>query len=490
MNGKSSVQELEQIASSTMDAMRGMSAGKDSPYIAALFFLKFLSDLRREQIDHPGRKSWRPAWRALKLGEGCNWEHLCHTLGQPDLAFRIDAALRTIESQNPALLEGVFRNIRFEQFSRMEAQGVRPLSKAVDILSKADFRPSSFKDPEEVGDFFERLLHLLAEREGRSGGEFYVPSALANLLTSLLNPRPGEVTLDPVCGSGILLSRVARHVGPKHGPIVGQDRRLENWSTCKMNLLFRGTPNSGIKLADPLRSPILDKSGKLMKADVVLGNPPFGWRNWEGDLLQGTRPELFRWGLNPRARSEAAFLSHMLEVARDKVGRVGIIVSLGTLVRQEEREIRRRLVEENLLVSVVSLPPKLFQTTEIPVAVLLFDKGKETDGVLFIDASQSYETSGRLNRLPDSTIDRIAKAVRSQETQPGFCRLASTEEIRALNFQLSAQLYVDQNGTEVSLKGVRELSSEIQEIERELEEVQQELDSCLRALEMENLKIT
>lgn len=472
---KSSVQQLKLIASRAFDAIRGGLLGnRGYLHVTVLFFLKFVSDLTLDRANG-AVDDWRPAWRTLIIPSECSWESLRESVGRPGLYLALDHALEVLERSNPGALHGISIEVRFEAF----AEQYYELSKVLDIISQADLRPSRFIDPNQLGDFFEWLIGRLAEAEGRSGMDFHVPGSLAEIFARVLAPQPGHLILDPFCGSGTLLSRLALQAGVGQVRCAGQHPSPRSLSLCKMNLIFHGIEATQIQVGNSLRDPLRDSSGDLLKADVVLCNPPFGWRNWGGEDLLRSRPELFGGGLNPRGGSEYAFLEHMLSVARKGVGRIGIIVSPGALFRQEERESRRRLVEENLLAAVVGLPPNLFHGTGIPAAILLVDKAKATDSVLFVDASRSFEPEGRLNRLSGAAVQRIVGALRDHVEVSGFSRSVRREEIRALDFHLGVASYVENEGGGESLRNARGLSYEIREIEGELAEVRSEIDSFL-----------
>lgn len=448
-------------------------------HILALLFIKFISGLEAAH-DLGTNKNWPKAWSLLKKPHGCDWSSLQLLTDGEHISFRLDDCIARLEQANPGTLKGVFQNV---QFQRLTSAPVRHtiLNSVVTKLSHIDLHPM-YLEPTRLGEALERFIELLQDRSVRTAEEFFVPSTIADLLAHLLAPQPGQTILDPACGSGLLLSRLSKY-GDKNKKVAGQDWRSSAWSTCKINLLLSGVVNTNIHLRDPLRDPLRDDSGQLLKADIVVSNPPFGLRDWSGEELWGTRPELFRRGVSPRGRADSAFISHMLEVARPMTGRVGVIVSLGILFRQDERELRRSFIEDNVLQAVVSLPPKLFHKTNIPVAVLLFDKSKRHDEVVFIDASHEFDVVGRLHQFPATAIEQVVQAARSNASVPGFSYRATPEEIRSKDFELSVPLYVRKLvENDSAAESTEALHQRIQELESELSEVRAEIDQELEKL--------
>jgi len=447
--------------------------------LSALFLLKFVSDTRYDIETTERDEKWLPAWRHLQVPEGYRWDYLVSNAGNPRLASLLDNALRDILESNPRTLEEINQNIQFHNLVSQEGVSVEVLSRAVQIVSQADLRPSSFEEPEELGDLFERLL-FFAEHRGMSG-EFLVPPELGSLMAASLGPRAGDTILDPLCGSGGLLSRLARHVGPKVGQVLGQAQNSADLSLCKISLFFRGVLHSEIELADPLKQPLRDTNGRILEADVVVSNPPFNLR-LGSKVLQELRPELFLPGVTSRSPSESLFLSHMIQAARPGKGRIGMIVSNGALSRANGKEIRRYIVNRNLLSGVISLPAKLFQITPVPVSILILDKGKKSSDVVFIDASLSFTASGRQNVIPETEILRISNAFLSRDSEPGFSSRADLSLIHDQDYRLTVSLYVERNKQRETTQNAAELTQQISGLERELESVQGELDADLRKL--------
>jgi type I restriction enzyme M protein len=446
----------------------------------ALLLIKFASDLAHDKFTFKDN-NWRPVWHELVVPRDLNWGNVRSRSGDGELLL-LDDYLEYIYKHNGDLLGG---DLGYFRVGRTLSRSVSYTQyKLLDLVSGVDLRPSRFSDLDDLCGLIERLLLRFALRMGGYGFEYYVPNELSTLLAKLMAPRPGEDILDPACGSGFLLTKLAKHAGSGHGKILGQDRGGSAINLCMINMFFQGVRATRLELVDPLTSPMLNRQGKLLKADVIVGNPPFGLRFDENHLYG--RPELFVHGLGPRSRSEYIYISHMLQVAREGVGRVGVIVPHGVLFGKGGETFRKWLVESNLISAVIGLPPKLFHKTKIQVAVLVADKGKKSNDCLFIDASRVFEAEGRLNKIPDEEIQKIVNVFESRASLSGFSCCVNLCKVRDGGCQLSIPLYVEpvSSGEELP-KGIHEISREIRTIEEELAMVQEEINRSVRRLNPE-----
>jgi len=446
----------------------------------ALLLIKFVSDLAHDKSALRDN-NWRPAWHELVVPRDLNWGNVRSRSGDGGLVL-LDHYLEHIYQCNRDLLGG---DLGYVQVGRTLSRSVGYAQyKLLDLVSGIDLRPSQFSDLDDLGGLIERLLLRFALRMGGHGFEYYVPNELSALLAKLMAPRPGEDILDPACGSGFLLARLAKYAGLGHGRILGQDRGGSTIHLCKINMFFQGVMASRLELADPLMSPMSSKQGELLEADVIVGSPPFGLR-FDEERLCG-RPELFVYGVSPRSRSEYIYLAHMLHIAREGIGRVGAIVPHGMLFGKGGEGFRKWLVESNVISAVIGLPPKLFHNTKIPVVVLVADKGKESSDCLFIDASRVFEAEGRLNKIPGQEVQKIVEVFESRVSLPGFSCSVNLDRVRDLGYQLSIPFYVEPRGDSEELpRDVYEISGEICKIEQELAIVQEEITQSVRRLNPE-----
>lgn len=461
---------IETVAFKAMDILRSsIENNRAARHVQALLFLKLIADINEEEPP--------TAWPTL-VPPGKNYKWAAFQSNRSG-AYELDQGMHLIESRNWEALGGAFSNICFRDIAKDISNGEEILRRLVEIVSAASFQPWISKNPIALGKNFENLTGTLMEGSSSEWGEFSVPSDVAKIIAKVMNPTIKESILDPVCGSGGLLSTLATHAGLKQGSILGQEWRTTALSMCKMNLFVHGV-SAHIEAGDALYSPLRDDSGGLFKADIVVGNPPFGKRI--NSDLEYARPKLFRRGLKSRARSEYAFVAHMLDVANEDTGRVAVIVPQGALFREDERAIRENFISEGVLAGVILLPPRLFTHTSIAVAILLFIKSRKNRNVIFIDASRSFVTNGRLNSIPSIELDRITKAFKEFEDIPGFCHVASPEEIRDNNFQFSISRYVPPEEAERDEINFEQIGTAITATEADLAEVRTEIDSFIQSL--------
>jgi len=232
------------------------------------------------------------------------------------------------------------------------------------------------------------------------------------------------------------------------------------------------------------------ENDKLMKFNVVVANPPFSLDKWGADAAENDRFKRFWRGIPPKSKGDWAFISHMVEVAIEKEGRVAVVVPHGVLFRGgSEGRIRRAMIEENLLDTVVGLPANLFPTTSIPVAILVFDRTREKGGVnegrkdiLFIDASRDFMPGKNQNTLTPEHIEKIVTTYQKREKIEKYAHVAGIDEIKENNFNLNIPRYVDTFEEEEEID-IDAIQREIDQLEKELIEVRVKMASKLKEIE-------
>ena len=248
-----------------------------------------------------------------------------------------------------------------------------------------------------------------------------------------------------------------------------------------------------VEWCDTLNSPLLIENDRLMKFNCVVANPPFSLDKWGAENAESDQYNRFWRGVPPKSKGDWAFISHMVETALEKQGRVAVVVSLGVLFRgAAEGRIRQKMIEENLLDAVIGLPGNLFPTTNIPVAILVFDRAREKGGsneackdVLFIDASREYVSSKNHNTLSEEHLAKIIATYKSREEVEKYAHLAGFEEIKGNDFNLNIPRYVDtfEEEEEIDIDAVQ---LEINELEKELTEVRAKMAKKLKQLKVDN----
>jgi len=483
------------------DTFRGTvdsSVYKD--YVLTMLFLKYLSDVWQDHYDEYQKEhgdSPELIEELLKnerfvLPKSANFYSLYEKRYEPGNGERIDKALHAIEDGNSSKLRdgdhGVFQDISFNSTKLGdEAQKNDVLRHLLEDFNKPELnlRPSRVGKKDIIGDAYEFLIDKFAAGAGKKAGEFYTPSAVSELIAELVQPKKGDDICDPACGSASLLMKCGRQVkknfnGSKKYQLYGQEAIGSTWALAKMNMFLHG---EDIKWGDTLRNPrLLDGNENLLHFDVVVANPPFSLDKWGQASAADDKYGRFRRGIPPRTKGDYAFILHMIETLKPKTGRMGVVVPHGVLFRgSSEGKIRQKLIEENLLDTVIGLPEKLFYGTGIPAAILVFKKKKQDDKVLFIDASREYQDGKNQYHLTEAHINKIVATCEARKNVDKYAYLADLEEIRENDFNLNIPRYVDtfEEEEEIDLVAVREerkkLKTELAGLEKEMEGYLKEL---------------
>jgi len=487
--------EINDIAWRACDTFRGtLDPAQYKDYILVMLFIKYMSDLwkdKREQYDNRYQGDAQRVERALArerfvVPPQADFDYLYAKRRESNIGELINIALEQIEDANKAKLENVFRNIDFNSephLGQTRERNRRLVSLLDDFANpKLDLRPSRIGNQDVIGNTYEYLISRFASDAGKKGGEFYTPPEVATLLARLLEPQSGDRICDPACGSGSLLIRVARQIGDRNFALFGQESNGSTWALCRMNMFLHEMDNARIEWCNTITNPRLVEGDSLMKFNIVVANPPFSLDKWGADEAVNDRFHRFWRGIPPQSKGDYAFISHMVETALADEGRVGVIVPHGVLFRGgAEGKIRQQMIEENLLKAVIGLPANLFFGTGIPAAILIFDKGKNTQDVLFIDASHEYLDGKNQNRLRDQDIEKIVKTYQHFETEAQYAYRATFYEIKENDFNLNIPRYVDtfEEEEEVDILAVQK---EIEQLEAELASTRQEMAVYLKEL--------
>lgn len=487
--------EINAVAWNACDTFRGVVDPSDyKNYILVMLFWKYVSDLWRDHHDRymeefngdKTRVARRMARERFKLPDGANFLSLYAKRNDADIGERMNIALEQIEEANKEKLEGVFREVDFNNENKLGQTKDRN-SRLKHLLEdfnnpKLDLRPSIVGEEDVIGNVYEYLLERFASGAGKKAGEFYTPGQVSSLLARLLKPKKGDTICDPACGSGSLLIKVGRQADERNFALYGQESNGTTFALCKMNMFLHGMDSFDIKWGDTLRNPRLHEDDQLTKFDIVVANPPFSLDKWGQDQAEADPYLRFQRGIPPKSKGDYAFILHMIETSREGSGRVGVVVPHGVLFRgAAEGKIRKKLIEENLLEAVVGLPANLFFGTGIPAAILIFNKGKTTSDVIFIDASREYKDGKNQKHLTDEHLAKIVSTYQSFETIDKYSYRATTHEIADNDFNLNIPRYVDtfEEEEEIDLDAVKK---EIIQLEDELTEVRSKMDGYLEEL--------
>lgn len=488
-------QEINQLAWNACDTFRGVvDPAEYKNYILVFLFLKYISDVWKDKKEQYAEKydgDDQRVNRAMSrerfiIPDGCTYYDIYEQRGESNIGEIINKALDAIEEANKGKLDGVFRNIDFNSESNLgeTKDRARRLKNLIEDFSneKLDFRPSHVGNQDIIGNTYEYLISHFASDAGKRGGEFYTPAEVSELLARLLEPEEGMRIYDPACGSGSLLIKVAREIDSTNFSVYGQESNGSTWALCKMNMFLHELDNAQIEWGDTLNNPKLTEGDHLMKFDRVVANPPFSLDKWGAENAENDRYNRFWRGAPPKSKADYAFITHMIESSVEGTGKVGVIVPHGVLFRgSSEGRIRQKLIEENLLEAVIGLPAQLFFGTGIPAAILIFNRGKQTNDVLFIDASSEYAEGKKQNRLREEDLKKIVDTYKGFKTIDKYSQVVSFDELKENEFNLNIPRYVDTFEEEEEID-VSALRGEIKELEEELSKVREQMDMYLDEL--------
>ncbi|VGO12711.1 Type I restriction enzyme EcoKI M protein [Pontiella desulfatans] len=496
--------DINNAAWAACDTFRGVvDPAQYKDYILVMLFLKYISDVWKDhyaeyskQYDGDDARIRRKLERErFVLPEGSSFYDLYEKRNEANIGELINMVLDSIEETNKAKLDGVFRNIDFNSEANLgkTKDRNRRLKMLLEDFNKPqlDLSPSRVSE-DVIGNTYLYLIERFATDSGKKAGEFYTPFQVSQLVAKLANPKPGDRICDPACGSSTLLIEAAREVGDRNFALFGMEVNGATWALARMNMFLHSFDSARIEWCNTLTSPALVENDRLMKFDVVVANPPFSLDKWGAEEAVNDRYNRFWRGVPPKSKGDYAFISHMIESAVEKEGRVAVVVPHGVLFRgAAEGRIRQKLIEDNLLDAVIGLPGNLFQTTSIPVAILIFDRSREgtakkTKGrekkVLFIDASKEFKPGKNQNALTEEHIEKIVDTYRERKTVEKYSYVATFDEIKENDFNLNIPRYVDTFEEEAEID-VDAVQKEIDDLETELSNVRKEMTEKLATIQ-------
>ncbi len=513
--------DIEAVLWRAADTFRGtIDAANYKDYVLSMLFVKYLSDTYEERVEEIKEKYSDPIRqeRAIvrlpfMMKEEHTFKWLYNNRFKENLGELINIALRGIEDDNPSQLSGVFRSVDFNSeamLGRHEQRNPR-LRELLEDFAPLNLHPSQITVDEgkvvadTLGDAYEYMIGQFASEAGKKAGNFFTPPEVSELMARLVSPKINERIYDPTCGSASLLIKAAKKADNKVS-IFGQEMNGSSWSMARMNMFIHNINDARIAWGDTLASPQhLDSDGNLMQFDVIVANMPFSQDKWAagfnpGGETSGSKVKEFKmdaaldkyhrfdWGVPPASKGDWAFLLHMIASLKSG-GRMAAVVPHGVLFRgASEGRIRQTVIEKNLLDTVIGLPVNLFYGTSIPACIIIFQKNRNRNDVLFIDASGKdgsgnlrYKKDKNQNKLEPQNINDIVNVFLARTEMERFAHVASLDEIRSNEYNLNIPRYVD-TFEEENLVDIEEVKINMANLQKELAEVETKMAKYLEEL--------
>lgn len=443
---------------------KNMDAAEYKHIVLGLIFLKYISDsfeelynkIKEGKGDFSGANPEDPdeyrAENVFFVPQIARWSYLYSHAKLPSIGKDVDDAMEAIEKENTTL-KGILPKV----FARPNLDKAA-LGGLIDLVGNIALGTEAAKSKDLLGRVYEYFLGEFANAEGKKGGQFYTPKSIVRLMVEMIEPYKGRV-FDPACGSGGMFIMSEKFVESHKGKIddisiYGQESNQTTYRLCRMNLAIRGIDGSQVKWNT--EGSFLNDLHKDLKADFVLANPPFNDSDWSGQLLQ--KDPRWQYGVPPVSNANFAWLQHMIYHLSPK-GIMACVLANGSLSSQSnnEGEIKKALVENDLVDCIVALPKQLFYNTGIPACIWFISRKrtgngdrKRTGEILFIDTSEVGYMEDKTHRaFIEEDIAKIAgtyhewrKPAGKYENIKGFCKSANIEEITNHNFVLMPGRYV------------------------------------------------
>lgn len=497
MNSEQELQNLEKKLYAAADKMRGAVPVSSYKFIVlGLIFLKYISDSFEERYqqlmdDGDGMEEDRDSYtmdNIFYVPAKARWEYLNIHSKDNNIGQLIDEALDEIEKENPTL-----KGVLIKEYNSPDYRNVN-IGELIDLFTNIKIGSKEAQDKDILGRIYEYFLGEFASSELQKGGEFYTPACLVRTMVEMIEPYKGRV-YDPACGSGGMFVQstkfIQRHQGKVQDlAIYGQEKNPTTWKLAKMNLAIRSLNGDLGKFADDTFQNDLHKG---LKADFVLANPPFNISDWgQEKLLQDPR---WRYGIPPKGNANMAWVEHMIDKLSMK-GKAAIILANGALSSDTsgEGDIRKNILEADLVDCILAMPSNLFYTVTIPCSVWILNRDKKQKGkTLFIDARNlGTMVTRKLRELSEEDTEKIASTYHkflnddSYEDIAGFCKVATIDEIKENNYVLTPGRYVgveeqEDDGIPFEEK-MKTITSELKEQFEESHKLEEEIKKNLEAI--------
>jgi type I restriction enzyme M protein len=453
--------ELETYLWGAATLLRGyIDAGDYKQFIFPLMFFKRLCDVHEEERAASMAELGDdfPEYHRFVIPDGARWDDV-RAITQ-NVGMTIQAAMREIEKANP-LLDGIFGDAPWTNKDRLSDATLLDL---IEHFSSQTLNQARVSE-DLLGQAYEYLIKKFADDSGHTAAEFYTNRTVVHLMTALLGPQEGESIYDPTCGSGGMLLSAAEELKRRGQDtrtlrMFGQEINLMTSAIARMNLFIHGFEDFKIVRGDTLAQPFFREGNRLQQFDVILANPPYSISSWNRAAFERDAYGRNLYGTPPQGRADYAFWQHIIASLKPDSGRCAILFPHGVLFRNEERHMREKLVQADVIEAVIGLGPNLFYNSPMEACVVICRMCKPAarrGRLLMINAVNEVTRERAFSYLTDDHIARIADAYHDFADVDGFARVVSVDDALRQDANLNIPLYVrPQNGTNGVEKSLRE----------------------------------
>ncbi len=448
--------QLESHLWESANILRGpVDAADFKTYIFPLLFFKRISDVHDEEYaaaleESGGDEEYArfPQNYRFQIPDGCHWSDV--RVVATNVGQALQKAIRGIEKANPETLYGIFGDAAWTNKDRLPDSLLRDL---VEHFSRINLGNKAAQ-ADILGQSYEYLIKKFADLTNKKAGEFYTPRSVVRLMVKILDPKEGETICDPACGTGGMLLESIHHVRENHGDdrtlwgrLFGQEKNLTTSAIARMNLFLHGASDFTVVRGDTLRQPAFFSGDGLSTFDCVIANPPFSLEKWGEEVWTSDPYGRNFAGMPPGKSGDYAWVQHMIKSMAPGTGRMCVVLPHGVLFRMgREGEIRKKILQMDLLEAVIGLGPNLFYGTGLAACILVFRQRKIRDKkkkVLILDASREFKTGRAQNDLLPEHVENIFGWYRGYRDVEGVARLVNLDDIAANDWNLNIPRYVE-----------------------------------------------
>lgn len=483
-------QQLEKYLWGAATALRGtIDAGDYKQYIFPLLFFKRICDVYDEEFEKALEDSDGDLEYAafaehhhFLVPEQARWKKVRETT--VNIGMAIQEAMREIEKANPETLFGIFGDASWTNKDRLSDA---TLTNLIEHFSQHQLNLKNVAD-DKLGNAYEYLIKEFADDSGHTAAEFYTNRTVVKLMTMIMDPQPGESVYDPTCGSGGLLLNCALHLKEegkeyRNLKLYGQEINLITSAIARMNMFMHGIEEFEIIRGDTLAQPGLLENDELKKFNVILANPPYSIKAWDRKSFETDPYGRNLWGTPPQGCADYAFQQHIQKSLNPDNGRSISLWPHGILFRDSEAEMRRKMVEEDLVECVIGLGPNLFYNSPMEACLLITNnnKPKERKGkVLIVNALKEVKQEKNIGYLEKNHIQRIYNSYKSFTDEDGFSKIISNETVIENKGSLNIAQYLSNVTIDVNKMSFNDAFSNWEMKSKELKTSMDELFQILK----------